>query len=377
MKCGDLVKTFIRFAMDKATIHNFLLYNKSEIEKQVRIWVKRGTCYAIFSHRWSNNGLSFEKMRNGQVDIGSTGGKKLAEFCKRARKFGCKYAWTDTCCIDKANNAEFQESLNSMFDWYQHAMVCIVYLGETMSMEGMKDDVWFKRGWTLQKILALMKMRFYNQFWQPLNNTKPKSYTHPYLWDQDATNPRVYDNIRDRDGDVMENFFQQNNKLDKYFLKLLSGATNIPVEYLKMFMPESSNIRMKLNWASDRTTTRVVDMVYSLMGIFDVQLTIMYKEVEKAFFRFQKEIMERCSEMGLFIWNGQASRYNSMLAANLACFKSPIPDPDFNPDFNVSAEYSHFQISRHMESVRLEKLGGQPEVCMAPYHVCLHQQNPF
>src|SRR5882762_2725170 len=105
----------------------------------------------------------------------------------------------------------------------------------------------------------------------------------------------------------MENFFQQNDKSDKYFLKLLLGATNIPVEYLKMFTPESSDIRMKLNWASDRTTTRVEDMAYSLMGIFDMQLTIMYGEGEKAFFRFQKEIMERCSEMGLFVWNGQAS----------------------------------------------------------------------
>jgi len=124
----DGVKAFVESAID---IDYFLQFTEEyEMETYVRIWVKRETSYAIFSHRWSNAEPSFEKMRNGKIDKGSTGGKKLAEFCKRAREYGCEFAWSDTCCIDKANNAESQESLNSMFNWYGHAKVCITYLGK-------------------------------------------------------------------------------------------------------------------------------------------------------------------------------------------------------------------------------------------------------
>jgi hypothetical protein len=159
----DDVRALIHATLDKKTIDTFLQLSPIILKRRVRIWIKRRAGYAIFSHRWSNDEPSFEKMRDGKMNHGSTGFKKLAEFCKKAMEYGCDFAWSDICCIDKASSAEFQESLNSMFSWYRHAKVCIAYLGQTTSREDMKYDVWFKRGWTLQELLAPLKMRFYNR----------------------------------------------------------------------------------------------------------------------------------------------------------------------------------------------------------------------
>ncbi|KAG1811608.1 hypothetical protein EV424DRAFT_1570491 [Suillus variegatus] len=38
---------------------------------------------------------------------------KLQSFCKVARDAGSRWAWMDTCCIDKKSNTELQESVNS------------------------------------------------------------------------------------------------------------------------------------------------------------------------------------------------------------------------------------------------------------------------
>ena len=63
-------------------------------------------------------------------------------------------------------------------------------------------------------------------------------------------------------------------------------------------------------------------MAYSLMGLFDIQLSINYGEGEqKAFFRLQQEIVKGCRDMSLSAWEGACSRYNDMFAAEPACFK--------------------------------------------------------
>ncbi|ROV87718.1 hypothetical protein VSDG_09744 [Cytospora chrysosperma] len=54
--------------------------------------------YAILSHTWGNEEVTYEDMRDG-----------LEHF------------WVDTCCIDKSSSAELSEAINSMFKWYQQA----------------------------------------------------------------------------------------------------------------------------------------------------------------------------------------------------------------------------------------------------------------
>lgn len=57
-----------------------------------------------------------------------------------------------------------------------------------------------------------------------------------------------------------------------------------------------------MGWAADRVTTRVEDLAYSLLGIFDVNMPLLYGEGEKAFVRLQEEIMKDSSDENLFAW---------------------------------------------------------------------------
>ncbi|KAG1815527.1 uncharacterized protein BJ212DRAFT_1300030 [Suillus subaureus] len=93
---------------------------------------------------------------------------KLQSFCKVARHAGCHWAWSDTCCIDKTNNAELQESLNSMFVWYHHLVLTIVYLSDVppWSKAGaLAKSAWNMQGWTMGEFLAPRVIFFYQQDW--------------------------------------------------------------------------------------------------------------------------------------------------------------------------------------------------------------------
>jgi hypothetical protein len=55
-------------------------------------------------------------------------------------------------------------------------------------------------------------------------------------------------------------------------------------------------------WASRRQTTREEDIAYCLLGIFDVNMPLLYGEGKKAFFRLQLEIMKASTDYSLFAW---------------------------------------------------------------------------
>jgi hypothetical protein len=83
--------------------------------------------YAILSHTWGFEEVTFEDLRDG-TGVDKRGWLKL-EFCAdQARRDGFDYVWVDTCCIDKTNSTELQGAINSMFRWYQNAGRCYVYL---------------------------------------------------------------------------------------------------------------------------------------------------------------------------------------------------------------------------------------------------------
>ncbi|KAG2126787.1 uncharacterized protein EDB93DRAFT_1272949 [Suillus bovinus] len=96
--------------------------------------VKRYFQYAMLSHRWEGKEPLLQDIQGKDVydsELDPVGGMtKLRSFCKTARDAGYKWAWNDTCCIDKSNNIELQESVNSMFVWYHHSALTIVYLSD-------------------------------------------------------------------------------------------------------------------------------------------------------------------------------------------------------------------------------------------------------
>lgn len=58
-----------------------------------------------------------------------------------------------------------------------------------------------------------------------------------------------------------------------------------------------------MSWASKRRTTRVEDKAYSLLGIFDVSLPLIYGEGKRAFMRLQEEIIKRSADHSIFAWD--------------------------------------------------------------------------
>jgi hypothetical protein len=121
--------------------------------------------YAILSHTWlaAQDGKepTYEDLING-TGRGKLGYEKI-QFCEQARRDGLQYFWVDTCCINKANHAELQYAINSMFRWYRNATRCYVYLSDVSSPplytspefipQSWDSDFWksrwFTRGWTL------------------------------------------------------------------------------------------------------------------------------------------------------------------------------------------------------------------------------------
>ncbi|KIJ62483.1 hypothetical protein HYDPIDRAFT_94357, partial [Hydnomerulius pinastri MD-312] len=208
----------------------------------------------------------------GEDDI-PAGVEKLQEFCCAAAKCGFRWAWTDTCCINKQDYAEASESLNTMFKWYRCSALTIVYLHDV------DDDIkdcggrrkrpsWVDRGWTLQEMLAAKSLRFYSKEWTLLEETA-----------------RLIDHRK-------KNFWS----------RALSRTTGVPGDDLVNFKTGTDQVRLRLRWAARRTTTKVEDMAYCLLGIFDVSLPVMYGEGPRAFVRLQEELMKRTGDLSLFDW---------------------------------------------------------------------------
>lgn len=96
--------------------------------------------YAILSHRWGPDEVSYQDFLAGRTMDGA-GYKKILLACKIAAAGGYQvrsdpgllsmpsvWIWIDTCCIDKASSAELSEAINSMYRWYSKSQFCYVLL---------------------------------------------------------------------------------------------------------------------------------------------------------------------------------------------------------------------------------------------------------
>ncbi|KAG1878737.1 hypothetical protein C8R48DRAFT_292651 [Suillus tomentosus] len=248
----------------------------------------------LLSHRWEEREVLLYHIKNKGVRQleGYDGIAKLRSFCKVARDAGYFWAWMDTCCIDKSNNVELQESVNSMFVWYRHSALTIVYLSDVppSSQPGaLASSVWNERGWTFQELVAPKVIIFYQKDWSL------------YLDDRSP-----------------------NHKESPAIMKELEGATGIDPQALISFHPGVRDARQKLQWASRRVTTVQEDTAYSLFGIFDVHLPVIYGErKQSALGRLLQDIVSRSGDITALDWVGQSSEFNSCLPADIVSYATP------------------------------------------------------
>lgn len=262
--------------------------------------------YAILSHTWGDGDVTFQKMswRNRELKKGFA---KIKKTCDLAREDGLDYAWVDTCCIDKSSSAELTEAINSMYQWYSEAALCYVYL-EDLPLDGPIEEAlpsckWFTRGWTLQELLA------------------PK----------DAGDVQFYDMEWNYRGSKQE------------FCSTISTCTGIREDVLRREVaPADCSVAERMSWAARRKTTRIEDTAYCLLGIFDVNMPLLYGEGRKSFRRLQEEIVKRNNDLTILAWEDSKSSDKTsikLFADSPAAFinsalLSPFGD-DF-PDFSVT-----------------------------------------
>ncbi|TGJ85998.1 hypothetical protein E0Z10_g2760 [Xylaria hypoxylon] len=216
--------------------------------------------YAILSHTWGTEDeeVTFRDIVEGTGD--HKDGYRKIQFCaKQAASHGLQYFWVDSCCIDKSNSTELSQAINSMFRWYHNAVICYVYLSD-VSTGGYQSNAeflwestfrksrWFTRGWTLQELIAPSSVEFFSVEGQRLG--------------------------------------------DKGSLeRQLHEITGIAPAALRGSPLSDFSRRERMLWAEGRTTKFKEDMAYSLLGIFEVHLPLIYGEgIKHAFRRLEEEI---------------------------------------------------------------------------------------
>ncbi|TBU52825.1 HET-domain-containing protein [Dichomitus squalens] len=192
---------------------------------------------------------------------------KIRESCRVAREAGYRYVWIDSCCIDKTSSSELSESINSMYQWYGRARVCYAFLANVPAGEdphkpgsAFRSSRWFRRGWTLQELIAPFSVTFLSKDWTEI-----------------GTKVALADLVEEITG-IPEDALVHAKLLDEY------------------------SVAQRLSWAAKRRTTRVEDRAYSLLGIFDINIPTLYGGGERAFRRLQEEIVRRVPDQTLFAW---------------------------------------------------------------------------
>ena len=56
------------------------------------------------------------------------------------------------------------------------------------------------------------------------------------------------------------------------------------------------SIAERMSWASSRPTSRIEDEAYCLMGLFEVNMRLIYAEGRRAFIRLQEELLEKSDD---------------------------------------------------------------------------------
>ena len=148
------------------------LIDTSTLELREYMGDRNVPLYAILSHRWEGEEVSFQELQSGRAKkMGAY--SKIKSCCAKAASEGWGHVWIDSCCIDKSSSAELSEAIKSIFKWYRDAQVCYVYLSE-VALRGQDHDSvisefrrskWFTRGWTMQELLAPSLVIFCDQDW--------------------------------------------------------------------------------------------------------------------------------------------------------------------------------------------------------------------
>ena len=179
-----------------------------------------------------------------------------------------------------------------MFRWYEMSQVCYAYLsdvteGDDLVGEGssFRRARWFSRGWTLQELIAPGLLKFYDSTWGFLGTRYALRRT---ISEVTGVDERV----------------------------LVVSALNVRRAL------RSVSVAHKMSWAAGRSTSRPEDLAYCLLGIFEVNMPMLYGEGARAFARLQEEIIKNSHDQTILAW-GYRRPIPKLWGASQALAKSP------------------------------------------------------
>nr|OQO31307.1 hypothetical protein B0A51_03285 [Rachicladosporium sp. CCFEE 5018] len=321
------------------------LLNARTFELKYYHSVAQAPHYAILSHTWEDEEVIFQDVRDLESARTKQGWLKIQYTCEQALRDDLAYCWVDTCCINKESSAELSEAINSMFNYYGGATICYVFLADvTQSLRltdlmdldpGLRDIMdtsrrgrrsgpevawnssvteqfkrfanarWWTRCFTLQELIAPPDLQFYNQEWLLI--------------------ARKHD-----------------------IGMLISARTGVDISVLRRTAsPLDMTIAKRLSWAASRQATREEDVAYSLLGLLDINLPLLYGEGSRAFLRLQEELLRTKSDLSILAWKLSVPR---AVAHGLFPFTQPAlfakSPGDFEECGSVEASSMEEQIHR-------------------------------
>lgn len=292
--------------------------------------------YYILSHCWGEDEISYKDFVKSQKRHGS-GYTKIIGYAKGRKKHSagytkilryCQYAserhqvwqrtcdqydrpvpkdcyvWIDTICIRKDSSAELSDAINSMWKYYQNTIECHVYLADihpssdrepvgpaagpchddfceelsAFATKKLAESRWFTRGWTLQELLAPEFVTFLYSDWTTMGHRCIGQSCKLPL--KGLSSPGMTDGL------------ERITSIERAYL---TGS-----EYTML----KASVAKRMSWASIRRTTRKEDEAYCLLGVFDVNMPLLYGEGSNAFRRLQEAIMSRSTDHSLFAYGG-------------------------------------------------------------------------
>ncbi|RYC58609.1 hypothetical protein CHU98_g7595 [Xylaria longipes] len=197
--------------------------------------------YAILSHTWGADELSLQDLQRWQVSKSS---RSEDQSSTTTGDVAVKAGFVK---VRKA--ATFAAERRFAYLWVD---TCCI--DKTSSAElRTSGSRWFTRGWTLQELIAPRALLFLARDWSVLGNKR--------------NNPALID--------------------------VVANITGVPVTVLLgKARPGNISVASRLQWASERQTTRAEDIAYCLLGIFDVNMPLLYGEGQRAFVRLQEAILK-------------------------------------------------------------------------------------
>ncbi|KAK0806639.1 hypothetical protein LTR75_002527 [Friedmanniomyces endolithicus] len=249
--------------------------------------------YIAASHRWKAGMEAMIGDIQNRSNVDKSGFQKVEGFAKYVRENfkDVEWLWIDTCCINQDSSQEVNEAVNSMFSWYANAYVCLAYLTDVFdSKEKHELDAseWFRRGWTLQELLAPQIVVFLSRDWRVIGHKASRGWTSSTFGVEVDAGPSL--------------------------VSAIASITRVPESVLCDFeQSKRYTVEERLAWSAGRETTKREDVYYSLLGMFGVRMSLDYGEgTDEARRRLLGKIAKSDQQPDRAVWTAtvrtQASR---------------------------------------------------------------------